>query len=285
MSNVLSRSWSVAQLSFRIMGQDKEILLFPLFGGIFSLLFTVAIFYPSILFAFQGEGDTPLQTIVIFLGYLVLAFIATFFNVCAVYTAKTRLEGGDATLMGSLRFALSKIGLIFAWSVVSATVGQLLAALDSAAENAGPIGKILLSLVTSILGLVWSVVTIFVVPAMVYYNLGPFDAIKVSIRVVKQTWGESLVRHYGLGLLQFLCLLLVIPIAVILFMTLGQIPNLLPVIILVPLLYVIATVLIFGTANVIFNTILFAYADGKPLPADIDPELLSGAFRPREGRA
>jgi hypothetical protein len=68
------------------------------------------------------------QYAIIFLTYLGLAFIATFFNVCVVYTVKIRFEGGNATFMESLKFALSKIGLIFYWSLISATVGLVLTA-------------------------------------------------------------------------------------------------------------------------------------------------------------
>ena len=279
MSNVFSRSWSVAALSFRILGQDKEILLFPLLGGIFSLLFSSTLFFPTLMFLpQQGDGMT-LELIIIFVGYLGLAFIATFFNVCTVYTTKSRLEGGNATFMESLGFAFSKLGLILAWSLVSATVGQILYLLDSAAENAGVVGKIILDIVTSILGLIWSVITIFVVPAMVYYDLGPFEAIKVSTRIIKQTWGESLIRYYGLGLLQFLLLLLAIPMGIALVMILGPL-GLLPVV-----LYVIGVVLIFSAASMVFNTILFAYADGKTLPNDVDREILANAFHHRESRA
>jgi len=73
-------------------------------------------------------------------SYLGLSFIATFFNVCVVYTTKTRFEGGDATFFDSIKFALSKLHLIFAWSLVSATVGLLLHALDQVAQRAGLVG-------------------------------------------------------------------------------------------------------------------------------------------------
>ena len=41
----------------------------------------------------------PLECILVAAAYWGLAFIATFFNVCVVYTRKTRFEGGDATFM------------------------------------------------------------------------------------------------------------------------------------------------------------------------------------------
>jgi uncharacterized membrane protein len=97
---------------------------------------------------------------------------------------------------------------IFVWSLVAATVGLFLRALDQAAERAGPLGRIVVGILSAALGMMWSIVTIFVVPAMVYKNIGPIDAIKDSVQTLKSTWGESLIRHYGLGLIQFVFLVL-----------------------------------------------------------------------------
>src|SRR5262249_54740102 len=135
------------------------------------------------------------------------SFIATFFNVCVVHTTRVRLSGGDATFLDSIKFAFSRAHLILAWSLVAASVGILLRVLDGLAERAGLIGKILLSVLRAMLALAWSVTTVFVAPAMVYKDLGPFDAIRDSIDPLKRTWGESLIRHYGLGLASFLCAL------------------------------------------------------------------------------
>jgi hypothetical protein len=91
-------------LSFNVIKQDKEMLLFPLLGGIFSLLYSAALIYPTILVQL-GRGsvsDVQLDVVeymLLFATYLGLSFIATFFNVCVVFTTKVRFEGGDATFM------------------------------------------------------------------------------------------------------------------------------------------------------------------------------------------
>jgi len=286
MFDVFSRSWAITKLSFGIIGKDKEILLFPLFGGIFSILFALVMIYPTIIVQqLESTGDVqfgPLQFAVLFAVYFGLAFIATFFNVCTVYTTKIRLEGGDATFGESLRFGFSKISLIAGWSFVSASVGMFFRLLDYAAQNAGAAGEVIINIITSLLGLLWSVITIFVVPAMVYNDLGPVDAIKASTRTIKETWGESLVRHYGLGMMQFLFLLLGVLLVMGLFATIGKNGGTGGVIALVlGISYFIAVVLVFSAANMVFNTILYAYADGNTIPAEVDTRLMDGAFRTR----
>lgn len=284
---VFSRSWELTKMSFRVIKLDREMLLFPLLAGIFSLLFAGAVLFPTILLdLLQSSRESVALNMVdyalLFISYLGMAFIATFFNVCVVFTTKTRFEGGDATFMDSIKFASSRIHLIFVWSLVAATVGLLLRTLDQAAERAGGVGRIVVGILSAILGAAWSLVTIFVIPAMVYHDLGPLDAIKKSTETLRRTWGESLIRHFGLGLIQFLFILLGVALAFASFAVLGSLGGTGMVIaISITVLYFLAVILTFTVANNVYNTALYAYANGST-PAAFDRSTLEGAFRSRD---
>lgn len=287
---VFDRSWQLTKLSFGVIKQDKEMLLFPVLAGFFSLAYSAALLVPTVVVKLTHSGAHSagargalgvIDYALCFVTYLGLAFIATFFNVCAVYTSKKRFEGGDATFGESIRFALSRVPRIFSWSLLAATVGLLLTALDNAAERAGGIGKLLLSILRGILGGLWSVITIFVVPAMVYEDLGPIDAIKSSIGTLKRTWGENLVRHFGLGLIQFLFLLLGVLMTIGVVVVLGPLGGPLLLIGVVAMIaYFIGVVLVFSVANTVFVTALYAYANGTH-PPGFDDQLLARAFGAR----
>lgn len=287
---VFDRSWQLTKVSFGVIKQDKEMLLFPVLAGFFSLAYSAALLVPTVVVKLTHSGAhgagargalSALDWALCFVTYLGLAFIATFFNVCAVYTSKKRFEGGDATFGESVRFALSRVPRIFSWSLLAATVGLLLTALDNAAERAGGIGKLLISILRGVLGGLWSVITIFVVPAMVYQDLGPIDAIKSSIGTLKRTWGENLVRHFGLGLIQFLFLLLGVAMTIGLMVVLTPLGGpLLLIGILAMIVYFIGVVLVFSVANTVFVTALYAHANGVH-PPGFDQQLLARAFGPR----
>jgi len=289
MANAFSRSWEITKLSFNVIKQDKELILFPFLAGIFSLIFMAAMIIPSILPMFLADNQlvahslTILEYIILFIIYLGIAFIATFFNVCVVYTTKKRFEGGNATFGESIGFAFSKIHLILSWSLLAATVGLILRLIDRLAERMGNGGRIVVSILNSILGMIWSIITIFVVPAMVYNNLGPFAAIKRSVQVLKKTWGESLIRYYGLGLVQFLLLFIgiIIFVGLIIASTFLGIYAVLVVVILA-ILYFLGVILIFTVANSIFNTALYEYADKGTIPAGYNQEVLSHAFQAKK---
>lgn len=276
----------ITKLSFNVISKDRELIWFALLSFIFSALFSVAMIFPSIVPALM-EGGLSQETLevyqygILFITYFGLAFIATFFNVCVVYTTKIRFEGGNATFGESLKFAFSRIGLIFQWSLLSATVGLVLRLLQNVASRLGKVGEVIASMLISMLGMAWSIVTIFVVPVLVYEGLGPIDAIKKSVQVIKKTWGESLIRVIGLGLVQFLISLLIIVFSVMLTYALtsafegyGLVVG-----ISVGVLLLLLSALIFTVANTIFNTALYVYANNSTVASGFTEETVQGAFR------
>jgi hypothetical protein len=217
----------------------------------------------------------------IFLTYFGLAFIATFFNVCVVYTTKIRFEGGNATFSESLRFALSRIPVIFQWSIVSATVGLILRLLHDLASNLGKIGQLVANILIGLMGMAWSIITIFVVPVLVYENVGPIDAVKKSAQVIKKTWGESLIKAIGLGLIQFAILILVIAVSGGITYGLATALDLTGLLIGLGIsaLLILLTVLIFTVASTIFNTALYVYANNQLVAPGFNEDVVRGAFR------
>jgi hypothetical protein len=265
MEGVFSRSWKLTQLSFSVIRGDKELLIFPFLSAFFSLAVLAAFWMPLQTFWNQTSSSSPsghsslLQWGLLFLLYFALNFCATFFSVCAVYIVKKRLEGGKEPLSESFAFAFSRIHLIASWSLVAATVSVVLRMLESLAggrKSANPINLVaglLVSLLLAGLKISWSIVTLFVVPAMVYKDLGPLDAIKDSTQAIKKTWGESLARQTAVFL----------TIAVLL------------------AAYVTVVVMVFSTANTVYNTALYAYASTGKIPEGYSKDVLENAFRPK----
>jgi hypothetical protein len=284
--NAFTRSWMITKLAFSVINKDRELLWFALLSFIFSTLFAVAMIFPAVLPAlmqndFSTEGLQALEYVVVFLTYFGLAFIATFFNVCVVYTTKVRFEGGDATFGQSLRFAFSKLGLILQWSLISATVGLVLRVLQNLAANFGKVGQVVAGLLIGLVGMAWSVLTIFVVPVMVYEGLGPFDAIRKSTQVIKKTWGESLIRSIGLGLVQLLVIVTIVLASGALTFLLASSFDAIGIVIGISLgvLLVLLTALVFAVATTIFNTALYIYANTQQIASGFNGEVLRDAFK------
>src|SRR5262249_19792659 len=108
--------------------------------------------------------------------------------------------GQEPTLGDGFRAAFARFPQIFAWALVSATVGVLLKVIENAHEKAGEV-------IAAILGTAWTVLTFFVVPVLGVEKLGPFGAIRRSVALLRKAWGEALIGGIGLGLFKFLLFL------------------------------------------------------------------------------
>ena len=213
----LSNGWTLAMNSFKVLKENKQLIIFPILSSI-SLVLVMASFI-LVFFGINGWPDEGLEDsssgpqlsyyVYLFLFYLVNYFVVVFFNMALIHCTRLYFHGEEVSVNAGLRFSLSRIGTIFSWSVFAAIVGTILRVIQ---EESGIIGKI----ITGLIGIVWSIATFFVVPIIAYENLGPIAAFKRSAQLMKQKWGESLGATFSFGLIQFLAMIvLIIPCFII----------------------------------------------------------------------
>ena len=280
-----SNSLDLAKTTFDVIKKDKELLLFPLIGVFLSCGWIAAMIVPFWMLYVDGNPETyeagVVDIILTFILYLGLAFIATFTKFCVTYTSKTRFEGGDATFGESIKFTLGQTHLVLGWATISATVGLFFLFLDNLAEKAGAVGEIIIGIIRSLLGMAWAAINLFVVPAMIYEQVGPMDAIKTSGQVLKKTWGEAIVKHFGLGFIAFGFYML----GGLLTWGLAQVfndGNLIWITIGFATLYFSFTALLFSVADSVFNTALYAYAATGKVPEGWSEATMMGAFKQKD---
>lgn len=210
----LSNGWTITMNSFSILKKNKQLIIFPILSGI-SLILLFAIFVVGALAVagwnvdFINTDDKVTNYLVLFAFYFVNYFVVVFFNMALIHCSRLYFQGEEVTISKGIQFSLSRISVIFSWSLLAATVGTILKAIQ---ENSGSIGKI----VTGLIGVVWNIATFFVVPIIAYENVGPIDAVKRSSQLMKEKWGESLASTFSLGLIQMLVIFVVaIPIVLI----------------------------------------------------------------------
>ena len=203
----ISNGWKLAMSSFKILKANQQLIIFPILSAI-SLVLVIGSFFTFLLAgsgwdldSLEGVSKTEYYGIV-FLFYVVNYFIVVFFNMALIHCTRLYLNGEEVSLRKGLQFSMSRIGAIFSWALVAATVGLILKAIQ---ENSGILGKI----VTGIVGAVWSVATFFVVPIIAYENAGSIDAVKRSSQLMKEKWGESLTAGFSFGLINLLGMLLI----------------------------------------------------------------------------
>jgi hypothetical protein len=189
-----SRSWALVKASAAVLRSDKELMIFPLLSAGACVLVFLTFLVPSITLNLFGGEVGPAHLFFGFMFYFAQYSVIIFFNCALVGAAMIRLDGGDPTLKDGLDIAKSRIGPILGYAAIAATVGLILQALRDKENN------IVVRLLGSALGAAWTLATFLVIPVMVAQDIGPIDALKRSINLMKRTWGENIIGSAGIGL-------------------------------------------------------------------------------------
>jgi hypothetical protein len=275
----IGKGWALAKESWTVLKFDPELLVFPAVSGVACLLvlasFAVPLWFTGYIEVLSNNEDAfrdPLAWVIGFAFYFVNYFVIVFFNSALVACAVIRFRGGDPTLADGFRAAMSRLPQIAGWAAVSATVGIILKAIESRSEKLGQI-------VVGLLGTAWSIATYFVVPVLVVEKLGPVDAAKRSVAILKKAWGESIVANFGIGLFVFLATLPGIALIVIgAFVAATKTAALGIALIVLGVVWTLLVSLISSTLNTIIIAALYLYAADGETPQHFDGGLLRDAF-------
>jgi hypothetical protein len=254
----LSNGWTMAMNSFKVLKENKQLIIFPVLSGI-SLVLVIGSFFTGAL-AVNGwdidnmETESPFVIYgTMFLFYIVNYFVIVFFNMALVHCTRLYFRGEEVTVRAGLQFSISRIGAIFSWAIFAAVVGTILKAIQ---ENSGIVGKV----ITGIIGIVWGVATFFVVPIIAYENVGPLEAFKRSSNMMKEKWGQSLGATFSFGLIQFIGIIIIgLPLYLV-----GSLIHPMAGIVLASL-GAFAVVAVISAAEVIFISAVYHNINGDPV--------------------
>jgi len=209
---------------------------------------------------------------ILFLFYFTNYFVITFFNTALIACAMVRFDGKNPRLGDGFRIAGGLLPQIFAWSLVSATIGLILRVIESRSERAG-------QFIAGLLGMAWTATSYFMLPVIVVEKVDPIQAFKRSLSILKKTWGESLVANFGVSLITGgFILIAMIPALVAIFAQSGGAAAIgIPLSIFLVIIVVLAS----SAAKIIIQAALYTYASRNNPPPQFEANALGGAFVPR----
>jgi hypothetical protein len=267
----LSNGWTLAMNSFKVLKENKQLIIFPFLSGI-SLILIMGSFVLVFLGANGWELDNIEETgrigtyLVMFLFYVINYFVVVFFNMALIHCTRLYFRGEEVSINAGLRFSLSRIGTIFSWALFAGTVGTILRIIQ---EESGIIGKI----ITGILGIVWSVATFFVVPVIAYEDLGPIAAFKRSSQMMRQKWGESLGANFSFGIIQFIAMIVLMIPCFLLGATISPIAG-----IALAILGAFLIMAVFSAAQTIFVSAVYHNITDEPVK-HFNQQMIDGLFQ------
>jgi len=272
MFGTLGNSLKLLSISWRVLRSDKELTLFPVMSGAALFLvfvYTAAAFWAGGTFDRIGPDYSFYLADWIFLGlaYFMASFVIIYFNSALVAAAYGRLEGWNADLRTGINAANDRLGAIFGWSLIAATVAMVL---DQLSDSSSLIGKLL----GFILKLVWGYATFFVVPVLIIEGASPMDALSRSTDLFRQQWGRAMVANFGFGIAYVVVAAIALAPAALLYFGLGS----LVLAILVGGLLITFGIAVVKALEVIFLTALYDYAATGRMGGDFNEQMIHGAY-------
>ena len=197
----IARGWQLTKQSWDVIRGDRSLLVFPVVGALCALI--LAVLFGGGGYALYDSTDSePALIALLVVGVFLLILVSVYFNVALSACAARALEGHDTTPGEGFRAASARLGPIIGWALLAFLVGGLISLVQALLREGA--GQLVGALVGGLANLAWNVATFFVVPVIALEGLGPKAALKRSLAVLRERWGEGLAGTFAIGGLLFL---------------------------------------------------------------------------------
>lgn len=257
--------------SLLVMRHNPTLFLFPVVSGIAGLAF-LAIFL-GITFGLMAVTPEGGVLVGLFFVYLALTFVSSFFAAALVHQTREVFGGNEASLKAGVAAAWDVKGPLFVWSLISATIGLLINAIENSDSRVS-------QLFGAIFGFAWTLMTFFIVPVIVFERTSTTGMFKQSAGTFKQTWGETPISLLGVNVVGMLVALPFVLPGVYLSQT-----GLAVVGIGLVLVGVLLSFLVSQTLQGVVKTTLYLYAKEGKRPEEFDNVDFDGLADERAGRS
>jgi hypothetical protein len=268
----IKRGWGLTKKSWGLLNEHRELLRFPLYGGVATILCAIVVIGPGVYLIEDDQAVFGGALAVI--GFYLLSLIGTYFSVGLAAAANMIFQGQEASVGDGL--AVARFSQIAGWAAVSTVIGVVLSAL----ENQGALGQI----AGRLLAVGWSLITFLAVPVIALEGTGPFQTLKRSSGLFKSRWGAQVTGNIAIGgavfLFGVLPSALLIVAGFLIWASAGFVGALLLVLGVIGLAI---SMLVSSALSNIFGVALYRYAlDGEAL-GGFTPDELNSAVRTKRG--
>ncbi|HTC59657.1 MAG TPA: DUF6159 family protein [Solirubrobacteraceae bacterium] len=185
----IARSWRLTKTSWQVVREDRVILLLAILSTLVgavgvAVIFGVAGFGSSGTHGHRHLVDGRVAIVALILAYP-LMFVSTFFNTAIAAAAAAGLQGRRLSLGQALAVPASRVGQLAVWALLATIFGVVLEQLARRLPLAGAI-------VARVVGLAWSIASLFAIPILALDGGSAPHALKRSTALVKQRWGEGI---------------------------------------------------------------------------------------------
>jgi hypothetical protein len=271
----IKRGWALTKKSWALLNGHRELVRFPLYGGIATIVLGLVFLGPGAFALDKHTYGIGIPLIVI--GIYVLSVVGIYFSVGLAGCADLIFRGEQATVGDGMAVANSRFSQICGWAALSTAFGLIVGLLES---QGGAFGEI----AGRVVGTAWSLVTFLAVPVIAIEGTGPIGTLKRSASLFKARWGQQITGNIAIGgavfLLGFLPALAFVVVGVVIWPSVGFVGALLVVIgVLIGCVALVVSKALSG----IFGVALYRYALDGQVVGGFTREDLESAVKPKRG--
>jgi hypothetical protein len=279
----IKTGWILFKESVNILRGNKYLLRYLLMTWAAVIAFNIIIFL-IIYFGYNifsdAKGDYSAKWYILaFFCYLITYSIVNFYAAALASNILDLFKGIRKPYNEYIKRAKGKFWPIFVYSLIESIIGMILRYI---VERIRWVGWI----VAWLLGTVWSLGTMFVLPLIMDTDVSGTKAIKQSVTFFKQTWGENITAKVTVNgplfIIQLLLFLIFIPVFIE-----GSVAGVyafLVIIVLVYLFLMLNVAIVGSFANSLINVALYYYAVHREVPPGFDADMLNRVFIKRKRR-
>jgi hypothetical protein len=267
----IKRGWNLSKKSWGLLNEHRELIRFPLYGGISTALLALVFLLPGFYLLDKDVIAGAIPVIVI--GIYVLSVVGFYFSVGLAACADMIFRGEQATVGDGLAVSRARFSQICGWAAVSTAISVFMGVL----ENQGGLGG---QIAARLVGAAWSLVTFVAVPVIAIEGTGPLQTLKRSASIFRQRWGQQITGNIVLGGFVFLIGVLPAAILVVAGIAIWSSASFAGALLVVvgALLFAIA-MLVSAALRGIFGVALYRYAVDGQAVGGFTPEELESAVR------
>jgi Family of unknown function (DUF6159) len=267
----IARSWRLTRAAWDVVRDDRSLLTLAALSVIIGAIGLALVF---VLAGSFHNGHLKSDKLAIFALIFVypLTFVSTFLNTAIAAAAAAALEGRHLSLREALAVPTRKIGTVALWALIAAVVGYVL---EQAASRL-PLGG---SIVARIVGVGWSLASLFAVPVIALEDCSAPEALKRSAATVKQRWGETIGGGLIIGAWAGIASLGVIVVFAIAIAATQHTASLQDALIAIGVLALVAIIGLQTVVRQTFSVALYRYAKDGAVPEHFSEHDLQSPFR------
>jgi hypothetical protein len=272
----IRRGWALTKKSWALLNSHRDLVRFPLFGGISTIILGLIFLGPGAYFLDQHHYGPGVPLVVI--GIYVLTVVGVYFSVGLAACADRIFRGQEATYGDGIAVANARFSIICGWAALSTAIALISIALEN---QGGALGDI----AGRLIGAAWSLVTFISVPVIAIEGTGPIETLKRSASLFRERWGQQITGNIAIGgivfLLGFLPGIALIVVGVVIWPSAGFVGA---VLIVIGALAIGVAMLVSKALSGIFGVALYRYATDGEVIGGFTQEDLESAVRQKRGR-